>query len=94
MSKLSPTQNRSAAQQLGVAESYTAFMTSTSLDLLDEAYRQDLGQLQDDGDFSADDAIHIVELHTKTVGLPTGFMYVGMESDNQKHQVFGIVNLN
>jgi hypothetical protein len=94
MSRLSPAQNQSAAQQLGVAATYTAFFTATSLDLLDDGYRQELAQLEDDGEFSADDAIHIVEMHTKTVGLPAGFMYVGMESENQKHQIFGIVNLN
>jgi len=94
MTKLTPTQNQFAAQQLGVAETYTAFTASTSLNLLDEGYTQDLHQLEDDGDFSADDVIHIVEMHTKTIRLPAGFMYVGMESENQKHQVFGIVNLN
>jgi hypothetical protein len=94
MSILTSTQNQSAAQQLGVAESYTAFTSSTSIDLLDDGYRQDLNQLQDDGDFSADDVIHIVEMHTRTIPLPAGFMYVGMESENQKHQIFGIVDLN
>jgi hypothetical protein len=94
MSKLTSAQNQSAAKQLGVAESYTAFTASTSLNLLDENYRHDLNQLEDDGDFSADDVIHIVEMHTKTIALPAGFMYVGMESENRKHQVFGIVNLN
>lgn len=94
MTKLTPTQNQSAAKQLGVAESYTAFTASTSLDLLDEGYRQDLNQLEDDGEFSADDVVHIVEMHTKTIPLPAGFMYVGMESENQKHQIFGIVDLN
>jgi hypothetical protein len=94
MSALTEAQNQSAAKQLGVAESYTAFTASTSLDLLDDTYRHDLNQLEDDGDFSADDVIHIVEMHTKTITLPVGFMYVGMESENRKHQVFGIVNLS
>lgn len=94
MSLLTPAQNQSAARQLGVAGSYTAFIASTVLELLDDRYRQDLEQLQDDGDFSADDAIHIVQMHTKTVSLPAGFMYVGLESENQKHQIFGIVNVN
>jgi cupin superfamily acireductone dioxygenase involved in methionine salvage len=94
MSALTEAQNQSAAKQLGVAESYTAFTASTSLDLLDDTYRHDLNQLEDDGDFSADDVIHIVEMHTKTITLPAGFMYVGMESENRKHRIFGIVNLN
>ncbi|GAB6141678.1 hypothetical protein JCM14076_24070 [Methylosoma difficile] len=94
MTKLSPSQNQSAAKQLGVAETYTAFTATATLDFLDDAYRQDLFQLQDDGDFSADDVIHIVEMHTKTVALPAGFMYVGMESENRKHQIFGVVDLN
>lgn len=94
MSILTPAQNQSAAKQLGVAETYTVFTASTSLNLLDEGYKQDLHQLEDDGDFSADDVIHIVEMNTKTISLPAGFMYVGMESENQKHQIFGIVNLN
>jgi len=74
MTKLTPSQNQSAAKQLGVAESYIAFTASTSLDLLDESYRHDLNQLEDDGDFSADDIIHIVEMHTRTIALPPGFM--------------------
>jgi len=59
MSLLTPTQNQSAAKQLGVAETYTAFTASTFLDLLDESYRQDLNQLEDDSEFSADDVVHI-----------------------------------
>ena len=95
MSLFSKEQTELAAKQLCVPNSHEIFLISRELDFVQTEYEDALRDLYIEiGYMSGEDAIEVVKEHVKSVPLPDGFLFIGMQPQGGGEPIYGLVDVS